>query len=76
MDLRERLNQLTAESNPLRRGKHFEPFLARMLEEDDFDVTYNPKAAFHGHGGLNCVPQHFLRYNTLVLESASLFSTS
>ena len=33
-------------------------------------------SVFHGHGGLNCALIHFLRNNTFVLESVSLFSTS
>lgn len=45
MSLKEDLDDLDRDTNPHRRGKRFEIFLANMLQEEGFKVTFNPKAA-------------------------------
>src|SRR5712691_4949084 len=45
MNLHEELIDLEGKKNPHRRGKRFEIFLARMLEQEGFEVTRKPKYA-------------------------------
>jgi hypothetical protein len=45
MTLKQELHSLEKVKSPHRRGRLFESFLARLLEEDGFKVNSNPKAA-------------------------------
>ena len=45
MDLKKDLSDLETLTHPSQRGKAFETFLARMLEDSGFRVTFNAKSA-------------------------------
>jgi Restriction endonuclease len=45
MNLSEELDELRAEKEPHLRGKKFETFIAHLLEDEGFDVTYDAKSA-------------------------------
>jgi hypothetical protein len=45
MTLKQELDSLDHVKDPHRRGRLFETFLAHVLEEDGFEVSFNPKSA-------------------------------